>query len=428
MPDDTARATARQRVSATLTRIEALRPLNAVTAILAARALDRADRIDALHHAGQQAGVLAGMPFAAKNIFDVAGLTTRAGSRATENDPPATEDAAVIRRLEDAGAILVALTNMDELAYGFTGENVHDGDTVNPYGGGLSAGGSSSGSAALVAAGAVPFALGTDTNGSSRVPAALSGVVGFKPTFGKLSRAGVYPFVDALDHVGILAADCPTATTVWQAMTGEHAAEGHLSCARLDGYFETPLHPDVVTAVTRAGAILKAERTASFPLAEAARAAAFLMTMGQSGRRHLAGLNAGAQNFGAPCRNRLRAGALLPDDWLAAAYRMQALARDQIDALLSDVDILLAPAAPCPAFPLGSAELTVAGEVLPIRLGIGKFTQCLTLTHVPVAVAAVTGPETGLPVGVQIVAARGREDRLLAALATLDTAGFRITR
>ena len=166
------------------------------------------------------AGPLAGRPFAAKELFDVAGLPTRAGSSIRADAPPAARDATAIARLREAGAVLVGLTHMDEFAYGFTGENAHWGAVRNPRDPERIAGGSSSGSAAAVAAGLVPFALGSDTNGSVRVPAALCGIWGLKPTYGRISRAGVAPLAWSFDHVGVLAAAPEDIAAAVDAMQG----------------------------------------------------------------------------------------------------------------------------------------------------------------------------------------------------------------
>ena len=195
-------ASAGEIVSAALARIARFNPaLNAFTDVLTERALERAQAVDR----NDAKGALAGVPFAVKNLFDVAGLPTRAGSRINRDRVPATRDATLISRLEAAGAILVGALNMGEYAYDFTGENVHDGDCRNPHDRERMAGGSSSGSGCAVAAGLVPLALGSDTNGSIRVPSSFCGIFGLKPTYGRLSRAGTFPFVASLDHVGPMA-------------------------------------------------------------------------------------------------------------------------------------------------------------------------------------------------------------------------------
>ena len=153
--------------------------INAFTAVLEERARAKARTAS---------GVLKGIPFAVKNLFDIKGLSTLAGSKINRDLPPATRDSPLIERLEAAGAVLVGALNMDEYAYGFSTENTHYGPTRNPHNLEHVAGGSSGGSAAAVAAGMVPLTLGSDTNGSIRVPASLCGVFGLKPTYGRLSR------------------------------------------------------------------------------------------------------------------------------------------------------------------------------------------------------------------------------------------------
>ncbi len=186
-----------------LARIAALNPkLNAFTDVLAERARRRAAAIDAARAGGAPLGPLAGVPYAVKNLYDIEGLVTRAGAKINRDNPPANADASVVARLEAAGAVLVGALDMDEYAYGFTGENIHDGASLNPHDPRHMTGGSSGGSAAAVASGMVPFALGSDTNGSVRVPASLCGLFGLKPTYGRLSRRGVFPFVASFDHVG----------------------------------------------------------------------------------------------------------------------------------------------------------------------------------------------------------------------------------
>ncbi len=176
--------------------------INAFTAVTAERALAEAAAVDAALGAGRDPGALAGVPFAVKNLYDVAGLATIAGSRIDRDRPPAARDAALVRRLSAAGAILVGALNMDEYAFGFSTENTHHGPTRNPHDPSRIAGGSSGGAGAAVAASLVPLALGSDTNGSIRVPAALCGIFGLRPTFGRLSRAGMRLFAASLDVGG----------------------------------------------------------------------------------------------------------------------------------------------------------------------------------------------------------------------------------
>ena len=173
-----------------LKRIAKYNPvLNAFTDVTADRARAKAKAIDAAIAAGHSVGPLAGVPFAVKNLFDVQGLATRAGSKINRDLPQATRDATLVERLEAAGAVLVGALNMGEYAYDFTGENVHDGPSRNPHDPTRMSGGSSGGSGSAVGGALVPIALGSDTNGSIRVPSSFCGILGLKPTYGRLSRA-----------------------------------------------------------------------------------------------------------------------------------------------------------------------------------------------------------------------------------------------
>ena len=179
------------------------RVLNSFTDVTAERARAKARAIDAGdRRRARMPGPLAGVPFAVKNLFDVQGLPTRAGSKINRDLTPSPRDATLIERMEAAGAVLVGALNMGEYAYDFTGENVHDGPSRNPHDVTRMTGGSSGGSGGAVGGGLVPMALGSDTNGSIRVPSSFCGIFGLKPTYGRLSRARSFPFVASFDHLG----------------------------------------------------------------------------------------------------------------------------------------------------------------------------------------------------------------------------------
>src|SRR6204780_3623907 len=218
------RASAVNVVEAALARIRERDPvLNSFTAVTEQRALLRAQAIDATRARGEPMGPLGGVPFAVKNLFDVAGLPTLAGSKINRDLPPAARDTTLIERLEAAGAVLVGALNMGEYAYDFTGENIHDGASRNPHDHDRMSGGSSGGSGAAVGGGLVPLALGSDTNGSIRVPSSLCGIFGLKPTFGRLSRARTFPFVASLDHLGPFARTTRDLALAYDAMQGPDA-------------------------------------------------------------------------------------------------------------------------------------------------------------------------------------------------------------
>src|SRR3954470_13449201 len=208
-------------VDAALARIAKHDPaLNSFTDVVAERARARARAIDAEIAAGKNSGPLAGVPFAVKNLFDVKGLPTRAGSKINRDLAPAPRDATLVERLEAAGAVLVGALNMGEYAYDFTGENVHDGPSRNPHDTTRMTGGSSGGSGGAVGGGLVPLAPGSDTNVSIRVPSSFCGVFGLKPTYGRLSRARSFPFVPSLDHLGPFARTVDDLTLAYDAMQG----------------------------------------------------------------------------------------------------------------------------------------------------------------------------------------------------------------
>src|SRR5207342_2443384 len=206
--------------------------LNAFTDVVAERARSKARALDRARSAGQRLGPLAGVPFAVKNLFDVKGLATRAGSKINRDLPPAARDATLIERMEAAGAVLVGALNMGEYAYDFTGENVHDGPSRNPHDRTRMTGGSSGGSGAAVGGGLVPIALGSDTNGSIRVPSSLCGIFGLKPTYGRLPRNRTFPFVASFDHLGPFARSARDLALAYDAMQGPDADDAACTTTR----------------------------------------------------------------------------------------------------------------------------------------------------------------------------------------------------
>lgn len=419
--------------------------VNAFTDVVAERASLKAAALDVRLAAGETAAgalPLAGVPVAVKNLFDLAGLTTRAGSRIERDRPAATADAVLVERLEQAGAIVVGALNMDEYAYGFTTENSHDGPTRNPHDPMRSAGGSSGGSAAAVASGQVPLSLGSDTNGSIRVPASLCGVFGLKPTFGRLPRTRTYPFVADLDHLGPFARSAADLALVYDAMQGHDAGDAHcvrrsieptlppidaavdgLRIAVLGGWFEDRATDEARRAVGRVAEALGASRTVVWESAEHARAAAFLVTNAESSALHLADLRTRADDFEPLSRDRFLAGALLPAAWVARAQRVRLHAARDAARLFRDVDILLAPATPCAALPLGSEWIDLRGTRLPARPSLGLLTQPISCIGLPVVAVPVHGAHPTLPIGVQVIAAPWREDRCLQVARALERLG-----
>jgi amidase/aspartyl-tRNA(Asn)/glutamyl-tRNA(Gln) amidotransferase subunit A len=435
---------AEQVLDACIASIDATDPqINAFTDRTFERARREARAVDAKRARGEPLPALAGVPYAVKNLFDVQGLTTRAGSKLLLGEPPASADAVLVQRLRDAGAVLVGALNMDEFAYGFTTENSHVGACRNPRDPSRTAGGSSGGSGAAVAAGQVPLTLGSDTNGSIRVPSSLCGVFGLKPTFGRLSRRGSFPFVASLDHLGPFARSVADLALSYDVMQGPdpldpgcHAARvqpvharvdagiGGLRIGVLSGYFDEQAGPDARRAVALAASALNATPGVIWPDAALARAAAFVTSASEGGALHLPRLRQHAAEFEPLLVDRLIAGALQPGEWYVRAQRFRRIYRDDVLALFRDWDVLLAPATPVSATTIGAEQFELNGTRVPTRPSMGLLTQPISYAGCPV-VAAPLWPNglSALPIGVQIIAAPWREDLALRVARRLEADG-----
>jgi len=435
-------ATAASIMQSTIERISAHDPLlNCFTQLLTESALGAAAATDAALASGKPVGPLAGVPFAVKNLFDINGLTTLAGARIQSDAPPAGRDATAIARLQQAGAILVGALNMDEYAYGFVTENHHFGATRNPHDPDRIAGGSSGGAAAAVAAGLVPITLGSDTNGSIRVPASFCGVFGLKPTYGRLSRSGTFLFSTSLDHIGPFARSVRDIAIAFDLLQGPDATDpvctqkpphpcfpnldrgvDDLTIAIADGYFSQGMVPEVRSALELVAKALEVSRRVVFPEAQRARAAAYIITACEGSNLHLPNLKVRPQDFDPATRDRFLAGALLPSNWYLQAQRFRRWYQRQVLALFEEVDLILAPTTPCPAPGLGQEEMVIGSEVVKTRPNLGLYTQPLSFIGLPVL--SVPIQQAGqLPVGVQIIAAPHQEEKILQAAAVLEKKG-----
>ncbi len=427
---------------ATIARVERVdRTLNAFTDHTFARALAEARAVDLGRVHGDRFGPLAGVPYAAKNLFDIEGLTTRAGAALNRGNPPAAADAFLIRKLKAAGAVLTGALNMGEYAYDFTGENAHDGVCRNPVDPAHMSGGSSSGSGAATAAGLAPVSLGSDTNGSIRVPASFCGIFGLKPTYGRLGRSGTFPFCDSLDHLGPLARSVGDLALAYDALQGPDAADhaaaarpaepvsadlergiGGMRIAIAGGWFERQLTEPARRAVARVGGALGAGEVIALDDAEIGRAAAFLITNVESSTLHLDRLRTQADGFDPDTRDRFLAGALQPAAWLVQAQRARRVWAEHLARLFGAIDLLVAPATPCPAPLIGQTTMVLDGKEMVVRPNIGLFTQPISCAGLPVVCVPAAAPGE-LPIGVQLVAAPWREDICLRAARHLEAAG-----
>lgn len=414
--------------------------LNSFTDVTADRARAKARAIDADIAAGKEVGPLAGVPFAVKNLFDVAGLSTRAGSKINRDLAPAKRDATLIERMEAAGAVLVGALNMGEYAYDFTGENVHDGPSRNPHDTTRMTGGSSGGSGSAVGGALVPIALGSDTNGSIRVPSSFCGIFGLKPTYGRLSRARSFPFVASLDHLGPFARSATDLALAYDAMQGVDADDAACTTRGLEptlpllanpvsdlriaiagGHFQKNVFPEAVEAVSRVAKALGATRIVDVPEASRARAAAYVITTTEGASLHLDRLRKRPNDFDPAVRDRLIAGAMVPAPLVDRAQKFRRWYRAQLAEIFKSVDVLIAPATPCTAPKLGQVNFTLDGVELPVRANIGIHTQPISFIGLPVV--AVPVPLEPLPIGVQIIAAPWREDIALRVAHALEKMG-----
>lgn len=429
---------------AALARIARLNPvLNAFTDVTAERARRRARAVDEAHAAGKPPGPLMGVPFAVKNLFDVAGLPTRAGAKINREHAPAEKDSPLIERLEAAGAVLVGALNMGEYAYDFTGENVHDGASRNPHDPSRMTGGSSSGSGGAVAGRLVPLALGSDTNGSIRVPSSLCGIFGLKPTYGRLSLARSFPFVASLDHFGPFARTTRDLAIAYDAMQGPDdddpicagrspgptvpsldAGIAGLRLARAGGYFAEGLFPEAKEALARVVQALSIQRMIELPEARRARAAAYVITASEGASLHLDRLRERAIDFDPAVRDRLLAGAMVPAALVVKAQKFRRWYRERVLALFDEVDAIVAPATPCTAPLIGQTTFVLDGVELAVRPNLGIYTQPISFIGLPVVAAPV--PLSPLPIGLQIIAPPWREDIALRISHALEQAGVAV--
>lgn len=450
---------ARELLTASLARIEATDArVNAFTCQTQERAFAEADAVDArrsalLKQGPSQSqlldalGPLAGVPYAVKNLYDIVGEVTLAGSVINRSHPPAAADAFLLKQLKAAGAVLVGALNMDEYAYGFTTENTHYGPCHNPHDLARISGGSSGGSGAAVASGQVSLSLGSDTNGSIRVPASLCGVWGLKPTFGRLSRRGTYPFVHSIDHLGPMSSSLAGLALAYDALQGPDAHDPGCHALRvqpvaasvlrspsglsaglrvgvLDGYFDDHASPSAREVVALAARSLGTSASVHWPDAGLARAAAFIITASEGGSLHLDDLRTQLASFEPLSVDRFIAGALQPADWYLRAQRFRRIYRDRINALFADWDVLITAATPVSAPLIGTEWLDINGTQQPCRAAMGLLTQPVSFAGCPVVTAPMWPSSTnGMPLGVQIIAAPWREDLAFSVARQLSDAG-----
>ncbi len=428
-----------------LERIEKLDPqINSFITLLPELAMQQARQAEAEILRGESRGPLHGIPIALKDLYETASIRTTAGSKVLADYVPLA-DAAAVQKLSAAGAVLLGKLNMHEIALGVTNENPHYGDCHNPWALERMTGGSSGGSAAALAAGLCLGSLGSDTGGSIRIPASLCGVVGLKPTRGRVSLGGVIPLSWNLDHAGPLARCVRDVALLLQAVAGYDPddpasenipVEDYVSgldegvrgwrVALANGEYFQEADSAVLAAVRQAAQVFEElgarVEPVQLPDLRAAAQANGLMVTSDAAAYHRQRMTERPEDFGADVRKRLETGAAYTSTEYILARRTQALTRRQLERFFESYDLILMPATPMPAPRLGAESAVERARQLT------RFTAPFNLTGLPaISVPAgfiQEGTDT-LPIGLQIIARPWAEARLLrAAYAYEQAAGW----
>ena len=419
-------------VSAHLERIERTDArLNSFITLLADEALADARRAESAVLAGACRGPLHGIPIALKDLYYTKGIRTTMGSRIM-NDFVPNYDAAVVERFRDAGAALLGKLQMHEFALGVTSQNPHHGPARNPWDTARITGGSSGGSGSAVAAGQCMAALGSDTGGSIRIPSALCGIVGFKPTFGRVSRHGVFPLAHSLDTVGPMARSVTDAALMMNAIAGYDARDP--SCANrpnedftallgqdIDGlrvgapqeYFYDVIADEVRAAVLQAAQTLEAlganVEDCSIPALNDSIAISGAILLTEAAEVHLDNLRERASDIGDDVRSRLEDGAVTPAIAYIKAQRARTEFNRQIAAAMNAYDILLAPAVPVGAPRIDADAVQIGGATASKLALMPRLTRPHNICGIPTVSVPCGFTSDGLPIGMQL-AARPFED------------------
>jgi aspartyl-tRNA(Asn)/glutamyl-tRNA(Gln) amidotransferase subunit A len=415
-------------VRAHLERITALDgSLRTFITLTAEAALAAAGEAEAAVAAGRPLGALHGVPLGLKDLYDTAGIRTTGGSRILGQRVPSA-DATVVRRLREAGMIVLGKLNMVEFAYGPEGLNPHYGHARNPWDPRTHrmTGGSSSGSGAAVAAGLTPVALGSDTGGSIRIPCSLCGLTGIKPTYGRVSRAGVLPLSWSMDHVGPMARTAADCALVLAAMAGYDPADPTSSVLPVPDYvagltgdvrglrvgllrrdFLDAAAPDVAAAVESAArALEKAGALVDevvLPSVRHAGAGALAVVATEAMTYHAGWLRTRAAEYDPEVRTRLMIGAFVTGVHYVRGQQARALFRREVDEALARRDVLLAPATPVTAPAIDERQTRLGDGPSDVRSALIRLTRPFNFSGHPACSVPCGMTAGGLPIGMQIV-------------------------
>ena len=397
-------------------------PSNAFISTTAQSSLQTARQCD--QHSGQS-GALYGLPYSVKDLIDVAGEITTAGSHVLENNK-ASDDAYIVSRMRAEGAICLGKNNLHEFAYGATGENSIYGTAVNAYDVTRLAGGSSSGSAAAVAFGLIPAAFGTDTGGSVRAPAALSGLVGLKPTSGRVSLGGVIPYCWTLDHVGMITRNAQDAALLLQATAGYDPLDpgsvntrvedylsgcqdtvGSLTVGLPKTFFFERADPEILSAIDKVIRYLEKSGAnlvdIDMPDMTHCRTVSLTVQMPEALSYHMPLLNEKGDLYSTDFRAGLALGQCILAEHYVRAKRMISNYRQQTNKNFEQVDLILTPATPIIAPKLDSVNVNIEGTNEAIGNAITRYTTFFNMTGHPAITLPCAMHSKGLPIGVQLI-------------------------
>lgn len=376
-------------------------------------------------------GLLAGVPVAVKDLMRVEGAPLSGGSKALDREV-ANHDAEVVARLKRAGAVVMGLANLHELAYGVTSDNPHFGRVVNPAAPDRIPGGSSGGSAAAIAAGIVTIAVGTDTAGSIRIPAACCGVAGFKPSYDAVPRDDVLDLAPTLDHVGPMGRSVEDCAVMFAAMLGLEAVPPWKyrdltgrAIARLGGYFEQPLDDEVRRALDAAARALARDGARcvdrSIEGVESAPALQLITICAEATAVHAERARTRGHDMGEDVRVRVEMGNFIPGHWYVKAQRLRQALVESIEGAFAGADVLLCATLRAPAPAIGASHVDVGGASYALHTAVTNLTLPFNLAGLPAASIPWTWSSDGVPICVQVVGPRGQDWRTLAVAQRLES-------